>query len=47
MRRAALAVNAGIAEDGGSSVEVFLVDLDDEVESDSNANATLSREFAE
>lgn len=45
--RAAIAVNTDIAENGGLSSDMAVIDLDDEADGNSGAKATLSRTFAE
>lgn len=45
--KAALAVSTDIAKNGGSSRNMFLVDLDGKVHGNTSAKATLSRNFAE
>lgn len=44
--KAALGVYTGIAENGGPSNNMFVVDLEEKRDGDSSAKATLNRGFA-
>lgn len=45
--KAALAVNNGIADSGGSSRDMFVADLDEKADGNPSAMASLNKGFAE